>query len=300
MRDLRFITVSAPERGNLLVLRVPASPEVPHLLSKDERLFQAPRRYGAQTAWMGEWDLEQAYRHRFAGQRDRQQALDSLVEAQVRVARLRLASDWRGRVVFVGAAVPVEARRGVVMTSEEAAEILHEAKQLYRAIGNLPLEPHVRDLPPRPGLRRFAAGPDRDRTISVHLDGSASLTDALEAPRVGAYGGTVVPGLELEKDVARLVATMGATGRALGVVGEYMVKVAVVWNQPEALRFVWPDPNVVDLHHLVEPVLMVHEIEPTGIEISADAALPELGAAVRRLALDLLHQGGLTRTRFVA
>lgn len=300
VRDLQFLPVTDPERGDLLVVRVPASPDVPHLLSKDGRAFRAPRRYGAQTEWMGERDLELAYRERFRGQSDRQAALESLLDAQVKVARLRLQSDWPRRIVVVGAAVPVEDRAAADMGVEQAGAILNVAADLYTAMGDLP-PGRIRDLPPERGMRRYTAGLRGDRSVSVHLDGAVSLRAVLlQLTGVEGYGGLVVPVLEVEQCVARLVATIGATGRALGVSGAYMVKVVVVWNQPEVLRFAYPDPNISDYHHLVEPAVMVHDIEPATAEIPADGTLQVLSSAARQLTLDLLHQGGMAQTRFVS
>lgn len=45
---------------------------------------------------------------------------------------------------------------------------------------------------------------------------------------------------------------------------------------------------------------MVYGVEPTGTEMPADGNLATLREAARTLALDLLHQGGVYRSSFIA
>lgn len=299
VQNLQFLPLQDPDRGDVLVLRVPASVDVPHLLPEGPHKFGAPRRYGAQTQWMSERDLERAYRTRFDGQRDRQRALDDLMAAQERAVRLRLGNVWRGRVVVVGVAVPAEERLPVSLSVEQAADILHAAAALANQIADEPPNYHFRDLPPSPGLRRMTRAED-DAWTSVHLDGSVSLARKLPVPRVEDYGGLLVPTLHMEAAVAGLVATAAATGRALGVTGAYLLKIALLWADLEQVRYARPDRHFVDEVRLVEPPQMVYEVEPTGTEMPADGDLATLRGTARTLALDLLHQGGVYKPSYIA
>lgn len=298
VQNLQFLPLQAPGRGDVLVLRVPASVDVPHLLPDGPHKFAAPRRYGAQTQWMSERDLERAYRARFDGQRDRQRALDDLMTAQERAVRLRLGNVWHGRVVVVGVAVPAEERLPVSLSVDQGADILHAAAALTRQIGDEPPDYYSYDLPPSPGLRRMTRAEDNAWT-SAHFDGSVSLARVLPAPRVKDHGGLLVPTLDMEEAVAGLVATAAATGRALGVTGPYMLKVAVLWADGEQVRYARPHPHLVGEVRLVEPPQMVYEVEPTGTEMPADGDLVTLRETARTLALDLLHQGGVHKPWFI-
>lgn len=299
VQNLQFLPVRASGRGDVLVLRVPASVDVPHLLFEDQHKFKAPRRYGAQTEWMGERELELAYRTRFAGQVDRVRALDDLMAAQERAVRHRLGTVWQGRVVAVGVAVPVEERPQLSFDVNQGADILHEAAALTCRIANETPNHLHRDLPPTPGLRRSTRMRD-DGWTSVHNDGSASLARVLRAFPVREYDGLVVPTLCVEEAVAALVATAAAAGRKLGVAGAYMLKVGLLWASGEAARYAWPDRMVVGDVRLVEPPQMVYEVEPSGTELPADGDLDTLQETARTLALDLLHQGGATQLRYIA
>lgn len=80
VHGLEFIPLKDPDNGSLaVILSVPASLEMPHLAMKDDA-FRAPRRYGAQTVFMSERDIEQAYRARFEDRRNNSRDLADLLD----------------------------------------------------------------------------------------------------------------------------------------------------------------------------------------------------------------------------
>jgi predicted HTH transcriptional regulator len=48
-----------------LVVQIPESPDAPHVVGTKKSLG-VPYRVGTQTEWMSEWEIERAYRDRFA------------------------------------------------------------------------------------------------------------------------------------------------------------------------------------------------------------------------------------------
>lgn len=75
------LTFHVAERADtrVVALHVPSSPDAPHLVWLKDR-FIAPIRYGAQTAFMRERDIERAYQDRWAGRRIQETLLDERVE----------------------------------------------------------------------------------------------------------------------------------------------------------------------------------------------------------------------------
>lgn len=80
VHGLEFTPVEDQNDGSLaVILSVPASLEMPHFAMKDDAL-RAPRRYGAQTVFMSERDIEQAYRTRFEDRRNNSRDLADLLD----------------------------------------------------------------------------------------------------------------------------------------------------------------------------------------------------------------------------
>lgn len=105
--------------SRVLVLKVPASMETPHFAMKDDAL-RAPRRYGAQTVFMSERDIEQAYRNRFEDRRNSSRSLSNLVDQAL------IGLSRSGRVWLAAAARPINPRPAYAgrISREEAQEIL--------------------------------------------------------------------------------------------------------------------------------------------------------------------------------
>lgn len=298
---LQFIEVVG-DAGRALVVRIPASPDLPHILVEGQHGFRAPFRYGATTGWMSERDLERAYRLRFRRTAELEATLGKLYQATSRHAEHLLAGEMGSGIALVGAAVPVEPQPEVEFSSEQAADRLLAATDLTYAITGIEHSGSY-DLGTVPGLRRLVtpASPVEGVQTSLHFDGSVTLIQKLSAGAIiPGYGGPVLPADEAEIGVVRLVATLAAMARATGETVSYAVTIGVRWPDAlKALRFSKPDRNVTDRHRLIEPVQMVHEVEAFTREVRGDAALEDLRGQARVLALDLLRQGGVDRTSVI-
>lgn len=296
---LQMVPVASPDGSvRALVVRVPDSPDVPHLLRVGKEAFKAPYRYGPLTEWMTDRALEDAYRRRFR----RGAALEELLARRYSAAerqahhRFHEAPAW-----FVGAGVPVEAQPELELTHEQAADRLRVTHDLYREIHGHPVDTTVYDLNTVPGLRRLTSGGgDGDSAqTDLHFDGSVTVVEQLRDPQVNGFAGLAVPTDELESSVLRLVASIAAVARATGDRSAYAVSVGIAWTQPAGtpLHLARPHPMVPRAYRTDGRPL--YEVETATREVRADDDVAGLRAAAQSLALDLLRQGGLAATTFL-
>ncbi|MCW3041513.1 MAG: transcriptional regulator, partial [Solirubrobacterales bacterium] len=96
---VQAIAIPSTSGPRAVALVVPASPDSPHLVYRNDQ-FGAPLRAGADTLWMKERDLETAYRLRFDGARRGEEALHQIYDD------VAAAADPSDRAVLVGAARP--------------------------------------------------------------------------------------------------------------------------------------------------------------------------------------------------
>lgn len=295
---LQFLPITSPDRsGHALVVRVPASPDVPHLLRQGKEAFKAPHRYGPSTEWMTERALEGAYRRRFRRTAELEELLGRRYAAAERHARHQIvgAQAW-----FVGAGVPIEQQPEIELTHIQAAERLATTHDLYREIHGHPVDQVVYDLNVVPGLRRLIAGGDgHGYQIDLHFDGSVAVIEQMRDAAPDGFAGLAVPTDELEASVLRLVASIAAAARAVGDEGTYAVTVGIAWDQPggKPLHLAKPHPMMTSVYRVVDRP--IHELETSTREVRGDVDVAGLRAAARALALDLLRQGGLAETTFI-
>lgn len=293
---LRLIPVTDGSRQALVVL-VPDSPDVPHMLRQGREAFKAPFRYGATTEWMTDRMLEDAYRRRFRRGAELEELLTRRYEAAARHAGHQLSGPgaW-----FVGAAVPVEPQPEVEITADQARDRLIATQDLFRAIHGRPVQTVIYDANTVPGLRRLiAGGPTSGYQIDLHFDGTLTVIEELADAAEPAFGAFAVPSDELERSVVRLVASVAATARAARAGAPYAVRVGLAWQQAgsKPLRLGRHDPRFG--HHRVTERL-IHEVETSTREVRTDVGTGDLRESARTLALDILRQGGQASTTFIA
>lgn len=224
-----------------VVVEVPASVDVPHLIYRDE-YFGAPVRNNADTVWMRERQIEVMYRARFEERRHATEALDALY------GEAAAGRDVTKRAWLIAVAHPRIPRVGVRLNRDEARSVLSRAEKLalvYAGRGWIhPLE-SVDLLNPRPGLRRWVAMNKatgehsrwKESWVSIHHDGSVTLATAVGGHRRDSneyYEGWQLMSLAVECAVADLMALVRATAGATGG-GEYEVRVGVDWSGEEPL-----------------------------------------------------------------
>ncbi|WP_331731118.1 ATP-binding protein [Streptomyces phaeochromogenes] len=115
-----------PDRS-AVVVEIPRSPEAPHLTMWDKESWRYPKRVGTDTVWLGESDLEAAYRRRFALRQDTQTHLQRLYDEVKQRLHYESRRVW---VVVTGVpSVPAPFDMALVANPSAADPIMTEILQ---------------------------------------------------------------------------------------------------------------------------------------------------------------------------
>lgn len=298
------------EEPRAVVVEVPASVEVPHLIrhSKSPHFYGAPRRNDADTVWMTERELESMYRSRFEERRHSTEALDAL-HTDAGAGR-----DTAERAWLIGVAHPRIPQLRVRLSEEEARYVISGAKNVGGGFtetrpppgpswsipagsprGQHPLQA-VGLFRLRPGLRRWVAPPEhedwREAWASVHHDGSVTLAAAVGGHRTksDSHEKWEVTSWAIEAAVADFMALVLATATQTSN-DEYDVRIACEWAGEETMEFRQNDPMG---HTWDGDEMPVHHFTPVETSLRARQPRDEFQSRVFELARDCLNQGGLS------
>lgn len=278
---------------HVVVVEVPSSPDSPHLIARDSDYFGAPLRNDADTVWMRERQLEQAYRARFE---ERRRVTESLLALHAEAEESHPRDG--NRSWFVGVARPQSPRTRETFDKSEVQDILLLAAERTKAYagygGDHPIT-QVNRTDLRPGLRRWvapsAASPKawpshREAWISIHHDGSVSVVAAVGArpptqPRVDAA--------VIECAVADLMAVVRETAAASSDIA-YDVRIGMSWSSGDALTIIGRNRGNRPDDSMSTPVLRFIPVEASVAVGSTDVDYLEFA---RQLALDCVNQGGV-------
>lgn len=293
------------ENHSVLVIRIPASADAPHLIER-KGAFGAPFRDGTRTDWMREQQIAAAYRARFAGAAGVEQRLASLYD------EIGIASPVDKRLCFVAAAVPEVPRPAALgrVSNEVARAIFLAALDLRSRLANpgiSPIKDNTDDLfSPRQGMRRQTSRYDQEHRNdprhrsaigSVHDDGSVTLSWSI--------GGMLQRELSTPNDtsarfveaaVADFVALVGETARALGIESRYALQAGLRYDGddgPVIIRL--PDYSVDFYDQSADASIPIKRFIPARTSLEPLTDDDELLAAVNDLALDCVSQSGVTR-----
>lgn len=285
-----------------VVVEVPASVEVPHLIYKGE-YFGAPVRNDADTVWLKERQIEAMFRARFEERRHATEALDALF-AEASAGRDTGKCAW-----LIAVAHPRVPRLGHRQDRDAARAVLSKAEGLalvYAGHGGLHPLDSVDRHNPRPGLRRWVAvnTATSERSIwkeswaSLHHDGSVTVAAAVGGHRRSSdehFEGWQVQSSAIECAVADLMALIRATAEASDN-NEYDVRVGLEWEGPEPLVILTSD-NYGQVFDGVSTPL--HRFTP--VEVSINAGEPDLDYYwhVHDLARDCVNQGGISNVQMI-
>ncbi len=279
-----------------VVVQVPASVEVPHLVYRNE-LFGAPVRNDADTVWMKERQIEVMYRARFDERRHATEALDTLF-AEASAGRNTDTRAW-----LIAVAHPRIPRLGDRLDREAARAVLLKVTDLVvkYAGHNVrhPLE-SVDRLNPRPGLRRWVAvntanlesAAWQESWMSIHHDGSVTLATAIGGypkSREDDSQGREDRTSSVEAAVADLMALVRATAEATDN-DEYDVRVGINWSGEQPLMIFTYD----GFDGASTPLHIYTPVETTVNAVEDDL---EYRRHVYELALDCVNQGGVLELR---
>ncbi|MDZ5146372.1 AlbA family DNA-binding domain-containing protein [Microbacterium testaceum] len=203
--------ISSSTGKRAVALLVPASPDGPHLVYRDD-VFGAPLRTGTDTHWMREQQIAEAYRARFERARRGEQALQEIYDDMA--AALRAP----GVAVLVGAARPRTLRPRTDHDSD-ATTLAYRAQHLTRwwLSGNSPYGPleDVKIANPRPTLSGQHLPPEnagdlREAHVVILDDGSIGMSwraGGHKHEKTGVpYEAHQIPAIAIEAFIAALVA----------------------------------------------------------------------------------------------
>lgn len=287
VHGLEFIPLEEVDDGSrVVVLTVPASLETPHFSMKDDAL-RAPRRYGAQTVFMSERDIEQAYRTRFEDRRNNARNLTDLLDQT-------MTGFHQTGVWLVAAARPVSPRPAYAgrISRENAGDILvsfNHMNPFLKAGGGF----EYADSNARPGYRKWRSrggqGGQTYGIVDIHDDGSVSLAHEATTGRDDWDADTDIHVMDAQQLPAHIVHLARATAERLEMTCDYEISMVLRsrGNEPIFIRtFVSNHLRSRDYQ------AAIHGFQPvTGI-LAANVGGDEALETVRSLALDVMNQGG--------
>ena len=255
IEGIRFVPLlrEAEAEEGVLVISIPASPDMPHMIG-EKRSCGFPYRYGTQTLWMREFDLERAYRDRF----ERREADETVLARSIQDASDYLRIE--GQCWAVAAARPTTPLPIGVPgpTREQVQQIMADVEAAYRVLmpegvrrANLSAALGDRIYNPRVGLRRWVMSETSDPgdpsalADGVHVellhDGSvivAVLADGHEQERI--EGKNTVPDAAVAGLAVGFVNLLDAVARHRGVDGAFVVRVDLVRGDQRPYGFSMP------------------------------------------------------------
>lgn len=283
-----------------LIVQVPPSTDVPHLIYRNE-YFGAPIRNNADTEWMRERQLESLYRFRLD---QRRRAGEDLARTY---AELAVGRDTANRAWLIAVArprVPAQNRR---LTRKNAQQLIRAGGELSLVwVSRSAVHPlgNVNSDNPRVGLRRWTA-PNAVTTnmsgggeswVSIHDDGTVTVAAAAGAHRIrdGYAGGNRIAAGFLEAGVSDLMGLLRRASEAIGT-GDYEVQIGIEWAGSEPI---WIESVDQFGHPDESQSIPLAAYAPVAASIRVDVDSEAFHDQVHELALDVINQGGVQNLRF--
>lgn len=300
---VEFVELRAQEGDTegFVVVSVPESPDAPHMIGSENHAG-FPYRMGAQTFWMREWDLERAYRDRFARRATEESLLIELVTHVADVVDLS-SGPW-----LVGVARPSFAvhSNAPSPTRDDAVRILDRARTLAQEIapaGDRRVSPIASldqaALNPRVGLQRWVAATRADDGpgglsnlvhTELHNDGSVVLALRLVPPGDGIDGKSAVADYLVTGIAVDLVALIESVAEIRGLTGQTALRVDIARAGSEPFALITYDrfhglaqqPWTRDVRRFIP----VHAVVPVSVDVE------QMREAATMIASDVTTQFG--------
>lgn len=301
----------------LIAVFVPPSPDAPHVIGQKNEMG-VPYRYGTDTNWMSESELERAYRGRFSRRVDDRAALTALIDGLVPEIEL-------GMGVWVTVSARPVARLPLLLDRPQrskATETMNNALPLVAEMMGPASgwQPVLNQLStdavnnPRNGLRRWVIRSNHYSTdpqervdwalVELHHDGSIALAIGLAGFMRGAditrtdIDALWVPVRLVDAVIADATALASVHVRGLGGVGTILIRAALQRNEDSRRIPLLAIDNqlhgaLTSLFHQVPGTRAVREPVAVEAEFSAEDDVTALRNVARQLADDLAHQFGM-------
>jgi Putative DNA-binding domain len=284
-----------------LALGVAASHDAPHLIYYND-LFGAPRRNGAATHWMLEWEVDQAYRLRHERRRRAEQELAKIYAHTASYAH----ADPRAsaRVWLVGVARPAADQPAIAVSRQDARDRLKRASEY--AIQHAGTDcVHPLDcgntFNPRVGLRRWVAAMNRgdgrtdafrEAWAELHHDGTVPLAAAMGGGPGSAADERLGPGEVDARRAEAFVADLFELIRSSSdlVPGEFELRIGLESATEDARRFL---TRFWDGRYDRDGAREIHRFISVDVTVATDVSIEAVHEQVKEVALDVLSQGGL-------
>ena len=284
---------------HIVVVDVPRSPEVPHLVLWDKETMRYPRRLGTDTVWLGETDLEAAYNRRFLTRQESAMQLRTL-NADLRSHLVDAANRvW----LLVTAQCSVPADQDAMLPVNPGQPDAH-LRAIYEGLpaGESLLRQQLRSFMPRMGLRRAvfsSPGTYRGKSAGAHLElhldgtfaGALSSTSASEIP-----GSRLLTQLALETGIRDLMVVAakhahhrGGSG-TLQILADIYSPYAVTLGEHGTPR----DEPLDESVSLVQTTAVSAQAPVDDLAVNDDV----LAAVTKQVLLDLTHQFAVSTLLF--
>lgn len=278
----------AGDGSRVVVLTVPASLETPHFAMKDDAL-RAPRRYGAQTVFMSERDIEQAYRARFEDRRNNAKSLSDLLDQAK-------TGFEPGGVLLAAAARPVSPRPVYAgrISREDAQQILASLMHTNPFL-NAQQGFEYANLDARPGYRKWRSissyGGQIFRIVDIHDDGSVSLAHRASIERDDWDPDTDVHVMDAQQLPAHIVHLARAVAERMDMTSDYEISIVMSGGGSEPI-FVRTFEMGINHLRSRDQLIAIHKFHPVTGVLAANIPAAEALETIRSLALDIMNQGG--------
>lgn len=298
LRQIAYSAIQPPVHGltfevaerdgaTVVAMAVPSSPESPHLVWQRDA-FVAPVRYGAQTEFMREQELERAYRRRFTARDD----FDTRV--QRRTTQVVDGLDTAQHVWMVGTAVPTSPRpTHLPRVSRDAAQ-----QAVMKYMRGTPFSTSESgtgrlNVNPRAGHRRWRFE-DRVKTqthkvIEVHDDGGVTFAQAIVAGASSEFLPFELHPKQVQDFIANFVWLSVVTARSLQVDNSYSLRITIETDSgPVYIR------QFDDYGFLVDASqgTPIHKFIPIEVSLEPSQTNESLLRIVRDVATDVVNQAG--------
>ena len=299
LRQIAYSNIQPPVHGlafhvaerqgdRVVALQVPSSPDSPHLVWSQDH-FTAPIRYGAQTAFMRERDIERAYQSRWSARAAQETLLTD------RASQLLDAVDLNSHVWMVAVAIPKQPRAAHLgrVSRESATEILLKLMQA---------SPHLVqrggstvNVNPRAGLRRWRAsgrshGADDSIIAEIFDDGGVVFAAAGHPPQ-DVENRSHVHMMTVQNFVANALWLARLVSEQLHVDSTYDLLISVETRLPDPIMLRGFDNFgfLIDEDELAP----IHRFVPVATTFEPRGSTHDTLTALREIATDVVNQGGI-------
>lgn len=314
LTGLEFHPVPVPESdGYVVLIRVPDSPDAPHLSRKGDDAYRAPVRNGADTEKLDPRALEMAFKRRFQSSSDRAKQLTDLYEDAT------LLLDTKLGATLVAVADPAEPRQGAAVDRRWATMVLENpdfSGLFQRRLSNERVPAWAwAGAKVRRGPRRWVASREarpQGYAKALHDNGAVQV-----AYQIGTWDfnpdlvvesqldRNVCRGRDVEEAVGDFVASLRTASGELQMTGVYHVRIGMEWMDPmmsESLKILDEDrvtgaPLPPGGGPSTPPAATIRRFSPVVVELDALSEIEGLVDQTSSMALDLVAHGGIENLR---